>query len=109
MSPEKKQELSEEAIQLDKELFDIEKKVGNFEEYCKKRSEEDELVSKYYFTTILQAIQQFAANYPKLDKSALTDIDKKLTKFKEQIKTLQKNIKEDNFISTKKLSVLLQI
>lgn len=34
MSPEQKLNLAEELIKLDKQIFDIELKVGNFDEYC---------------------------------------------------------------------------
>lgn len=59
MSAEQKLNISEELIKLDKQIFDIELKVGNFDEYCQQylqRSDDEDPNNKFYFTTILQAM-----------------------------------------------------
>lgn len=94
---------------MDKELFEIELKIGNFDEYCMTWSEDEELSSWFYFTTILQALQQFANTYPKLKKQELEELAKKHQKLCEEIIKLWKEIKEENFISAKKLNYLLNL
>ena len=94
---------------MDKELFEVELKIGNFDEYCMIWSEDDELSSWFYFTTILQALQQFANTYPKLKKAELDELAKKHQKLCEEIIKLRKEIKEENFISAKKLNYLLTL